>query len=356
VITIRRFPRLFVLILFFISFSSFAQIGGNSTYDFLSRTNSARVAALGGDFLTVKDNDLSLVLANPSLISAEMNNNLALDYVNLRTGFNYGDIIYSRTFSKIGSFAGAFQFISYGKFKGADESGNLTGEFSAAEYALNIGWGRQLSPLFSIGANGKLIYSQLENYNSFGIAVDVAGSYTSKEGLFTASLIGRNIGIQIVPYIPGHRDPLPFEMQAGISTRLKHIPLRISVLYNNIEKWDLAYTDPNDPDNIPDPITGEKKSKSGISKFADNCMRHIVLGTELTIAKTLSLRLGYNYKTRQEMKLPERKALSGFSFGAGLRIKMFSFSYTRLAYQPGNLNPNYLTFAMNLDGFKKKAE
>ena len=127
-------------------------------------------------------------------------------------------------------------------------------------------------------------------------------------------------------------------------------------MYNNIETWDLAYTDPNSADNKPDPITGVTKSKSGISKFADNFMRHIVLGTEITIAKALSLRAGYNYKARQEMKLADRKALSGFSYGLGLRIKMFNFSYTRLIYQPGGLNPNYISFAMNLGAFSKKAK
>ena len=355
-INIRRLACLISSLIFLISFSSVAQIGGRSTYDFLTRTNSARVAAMGGNFLSIKDNDISLVLTNPSLITTEMNNFLVLDYANLRTGYNYGDIMYSRTFNKFGSFAGAFHFINYGKFTGADEAGTLTGDFSAAEYALNVGWGRQLSPFFSIGANGKLIYSQLESYHSFGIGVDVAGTYTTKEDYFSASLLARNIGIQIVPYRPGTRDPLPFEMQLGMSSRLRHIPVRFSLLYNNLEKWDLSYTDPNNPDNKPDPITGEKKSKSGISKFADNFMRHIVIGTEITIAKVLSLRVGYNYKTRQEMKLADRKALSGFSYGFGLRIKMFAFSYTRLNYQPGNLNPNYLSFAMNLGAFSKKAK
>jgi hypothetical protein len=351
---IQRSVLLSFLVVFLHSIPASAQIGGRSTYDFLSRTNSARVAALGGTFLAVRDNDISLVLTNPSLITPEMNNFLVLDYANLRTAYNYGDIMYSRTFSKIGSFTGAFHFMDYGKFTETDEAGTILGDFHAAEYALNVGWGRQLTPYLSIGANGKFIYSQLASYHSYGMAVDVAGTFYTKEDVFTASLVARNIGFQFVPYVTGERDPLPFELQAGFSTRLKHLPLRFSFLYNNIEKWDLSYTDPNDPDNKPDPITGEVKSKSGVSKFADNLMRHIVIGAELTIAKVLALRVGYNYKERQEMKLYDRKAMSGFSYGAGLRIKMFTFSYTRVQYQPGGLNPNYLSFAMNMGAFSKK--
>jgi hypothetical protein len=339
-----------------IAISSFAQIGGRSTFGFLDRTNSARVASMGGNILAINDNDISLVLTNPSLISAEMNNTLALDFVSLRTAYSYGDIMYSKSFSKVGSFVGTFQFINYGKFTYADIAGNTSGEFNASEYALNLGWGRKLSPHFSIGANGKLIYSQLESYHSFGLAVDVAGSYNTTDDLFSASLVARNIGIQLVPYIPGTRDPLPFEMQAGFATKLKHIPVRISLLYNNLEKWDLTYNDPLSPDNQVDAITGQTKKKSEVGKFADKLMRHIVVGTEITIAKAFSVRLGYNYRQRQEMKLIDRTALSGFTYGFGLRIKMFTLSYARATYMAGNFNPNYFSLALNLGQFTKKKE
>ena len=344
----------FILLVNVISLTSVAQIGGSQTYQFLNLTNSARIAGMGGEFLTIKDHDITLTLANPSLITPQMSNNLSLSYVNYFTGPNYGYVMYSRTFNKVGSFVGSFQFINYGKFTAADEAGIKTGEFSASEYALSIGWARQLGPLFSIGANGKLIYSSLESYQSFGLAVDVAGTYLSKNELFTASLIARNIGIQIVPYRPGNREPLPFDLQAGVSAKLQHIPVRFSFLYDHIEKWDLSYDDPNDPANQKDPITGQTKTKSGVGQFADNLMRHIVIGTEVTIAKVFAIRLGYNYGRRQELKIYDRTGLSGFSYGFGVRVKMFNFSYTRATYQAGSLNPNYITLTANLDGFKKQ--
>ncbi len=353
----RTLIRTIFLICFFLLISTvqtIAQSGGYSTYRFLSLTNSARVAGLGGDFLAIKDNDITLTLANPSLITPEMNNNLSLSFVNYFTGLNYGYVMFSHTFNKAGSFVGTFQFFDYGKFTETDAAGNILGSFSAADYALTIGWGRQLSPHFSIGANGKLIYSQMADYNSFGIAVDVAGTYSTKDDLFTASLIGRNIGAQIIAYRPGEREPLPFEIQIGLSQKLRHIPVRFSQLITHLERWDLSYTDPDDPANAADPISGETKQKTGIGKFADNLMRHIVLGAEVTIAKTLSLRLGYNYLRRQELKLNNRAGLAGFTVGAGLRIKMFNLSYTRSTFQAGGSNPNYITVTVNLQDFSKK--
>ncbi len=355
----RNLPLKLLLIVAFVpAFGSlsFSQIGGSHTYEFLNLSNSARVAGLGGNFLAIKDNDMTLTLANPSLITPEMHNNLAFSFVNYFTGPNYGYVMYSRTFKNAGSFVGTFQFIDYGKFTETDASGNTYGSFGASEYALSIGWARKLSPVFFIGANAKLIYSQLESYKSFGIAVDVAGTYCAKDESFTASLIGRNIGAQIVTYRPGNRESLPFELQIGLSQKLKHIPVRFSELITHLERWDLTYTDPSDPANQKDPITGETKEKTGAGKFADQLMRHIVLGAEITIAKTFSIRIGYNYQRRQELKLYSKPALAGFSLGFGLRVKMFDISYTRATFQAGSPNPNYFTVAVNLQQFSKKKE
>ena len=331
----------------------FAQSGGTGAYSFLNLTNSARIASIGGNFLPVRDNDVTTALTNPAVISPEMNNSLAFSFINFMAA-NYGYVMFAHSFNKAGNFAAAMQFVNYGSITGADASGTITGTFKASDYALNIGWGRALSPHFNIGANAKLIYSSLETYRSFGIAVDVAGTYTSTDDIFNAALIFRNIGYMIIPYTAGNHEPLPFQIQVGLSEKLRHIPVRFYQLFSDLQKWDLSYTDPNNPSNQADPITGQTQSKSGISQFADNFMRHVVLGGEITIAKVFAIRLGYNYRDRQEMKLYGKTGLAGFSLGFGLRIKMFNISYTRASIQAGGLNPNYFTLAVNLSEFTKK--
>ena len=191
---------------------------------------------MGGDFLTINDNDINLISANPSLLNPEMHNHLGVAYVDFFTDVNYGSASYSRSFEKLGSFAASLKYIDYGKFDYADETGERTGNFYAGETALDIGWGRRLDSLFSIGANLKLIYSSLERYNSFGMAVDVAGSYFSRDRSFTMSLIAKNIGRQLKAYNGGNIEPLPFELQFGLSKRLAHfllvIPFCIIILRN----------------------------------------------------------------------------------------------------------------------------
>ena len=348
----RNKPVFIILIisLFFLSAVN-AQIGGDNTYQVLELTSSARVAALGGDFLAINDNDINLAITNPSVISPAMHNELGVSYVDYFSDINYGFASYARSFEKIGSFVGSVQYINYGEFDYADETGARTGTFYAGETALNIGWGRQLDSLFSIGANLKFLYSSLESYNSYGMGVDVAGSYNSKNRRFTMSLIAKNIGRQLKPYHGNNIEPLPFEFQFGLSQRLAHLPFRYSILYNHIEKWDLRYENPNTVNT--DPVSGEVIKDSNFEAFADNLMRHIVIGGELIFSKNFSIRGGYNYGRRQDMKISSKTGTVGFSWGFGFRVSMFHFSYARSAYHLVG-SPNYITITTNISDFRRK--
>lgn len=348
--SISLFLQLF-LVLIVIQVSG--QIGGNGVFKFLELPNSARIASIGSNYLAVYDDDITLTLANPSLINEKVHNQLGLSYVDYYTDVNYGFAQYGRDFSKVGSFVGTMQYINYGKFDEADETGVRYGNFSAAEYALNIGWGRPLTPRWSIGANYKLIYSHFYDDNSFGMAVDVAGSYRSEDNYFVASMILKNIGYQIVPYNAGTHERLPFEIQAGISQRFKHLPFRYSILLTNLQKWDLRYEDTDGSSGGSTPITGETQEMNGVEKFADNMMRHVVIGGEILIGKNFSLRGGYNYGRRQEMKVEEKVSTVGFSWGFGFRVSAFQFSYARSRYHLVG-SPNFVTITADLGYFNRQ--
>ena len=338
------------ILLFSLSFVATAQVGGSSTYQFLNLPNSARVAALGGNFLTIKDDDLSLAIANPSLITPKMNQQIGLSFISYYADVNYGFAAYSRSFNKIGSFVGSLQYINYGTFTAADANGDKYGTFKAAEYALNIGWGRSLDSNFSIGSNLKTILSSLETYSSFGLAIDIAATYQSKNKRFTTSLMLKNIGRQLSYYTEGNREALPFEIQLGLSERLKHAPFRFSLLLNHLEKWDLTYEDPLNPSTKIDPLTKDVITKSGFTKFGDNLLRHFVLGVEFIPSNNFNIRLGYNYQRRQEMKLESALSTVGFSWGFGFRVSKFNFSYAHVI-QNLAASSNFFTIATNLSTF-----
>jgi hypothetical protein len=345
---LKKYILLFFSLLILV-FSGLGQVGGRYGYSFLQEAVSARLAALGGNQASISDHDINVGFVNPSMITNSLHNDLALNYVNYFSGVNYGSVQYARTFNKVGNFMGSIQFMDYGTFDYADEAGNLSGTFGASDFAFTLGWGRQLDSSFSIGAAAKLIYAFYEGYNSFGFAVDVAGTYESKTG-WTMSVIARNLGMQVTTFTPGVRDPLPFTLQYAISKRLEHVPFRFSVVYDHIEKWDLTYTDPNNPSGGIDPITGEPQEKEGFSKIADQFMRHIIIGGEVYIGKNFVLRGGYNYRRRQEMKINEKPGMVGFSWGLGVRIYKFKINYARSTYhQVGS--PNYISLTFDINSF-----
>jgi hypothetical protein len=277
---------------------------------------------------------------------------LSVNYVDHFMDINYGYSTYSRTFNKIGSFAASLQYINYGKFTYADPTGMTTGSFNANEMAMIVGWSKKLAENWYIGANIKGIFSQLEQYHSSALAMDVAGSYINKETNFCASLIVKNAGRQIKPYVEGNLEPMPFEIQMGVSKRLEHVPFRFSLLFDNLQKWDLTYDDPTNPKQTIDPLTGEPITERKIFTYGDQVLSHITIGGEMLFGKNLSFGLGYNYRKRKEMVVDTRMGMVGFSWGFGIKISKFRISYARAAYHISGA-PNVFTITTNISDFKK---
>jgi len=345
-----------LVLLVFLSGYALAQQGGKNVYEFMNLSNSARVTALGSNFLTIDDGDIDLAYANPSLINEEMSHQISLNYLDYFSGINAGFVSYGQHFDKVGTFVGSLQFINYGTFDETDETGQKLSEFSASEYAFIIGWSKALSEKFRLGVNLKNIYSSLDEYSSYGLAADVAISYSNKEKQFASSLILKNMGRQISTYTEQYRESLPFQIQMGMSKKFEHAPFRVLFLLNNLQTWNLKYSDPNSDGDI-DPFTGEEKETSEVWEFADNALRHAVLGVEFVPGKgNFMVRLAYNYRRQQEMRIASRAAMVGFSFGFGLRVYKFKISYSRASYHLAG-GTNTITMGTNFsDLFASKEE
>lgn len=339
------------LLIFYTSINSiYAQQAGSNVFEFMNIANSSRVAAFGVNFLPTDDDDIDLAYANPSLINAEMHNQLSLNYVDYFAGINAGVVSYGYNFKKFGTFVGTMQFLSYGTMDETDYTGEVIGEFTGGEYAFIIGWSKALSEKFRMGVNLKNIFSSLDTYNSYGLAADVALTYSDREKFFSSSLIFKNMGRQVTTYTGEDNESLPFQVQLGIAKKFEHAPFRLLFLFNNLQTWDLKYNDPTSSDQI-DPFTGEEKTTSKVADFGDNALRHMVLGAEFVPGKgNFMLRLGYNYRRQQEMKIASRSALVGFSFGVGLKVYKLKISYTRAVYHLSG-GTNTISIGTDLDSF-----
>ncbi len=345
--------QLFFLVMFFTSPILYSQVGGSSTYKFLDLPLSAREASLGGNLITVKDDDINLTFHNPSLITSQMDNHLTLGFVNFISDINYGFAGYSKTFNKIGSFVGGMQFVNYGKFTEADPTGLITGSFKAADYSFNIGYSRQIDSLFSVGATLKTIYSNYSQYTSYGSVIDLGANYTNPKYFFSASLVVKGIGYQWKTYVDDNEEPLPFEIQLGLSKKLSKAPFRFSIIGTHLEKWDLTYEDPANPTLTKDPLTGEAIKQNKMKINSDKLARHLIGNVEMLLTKNFSIRFGYNYARRKELKIDGRKGIPGISFGFGFKVSKFNISYGYAQYHVAGASSNF-TITTNLSDFYTK--
>jgi hypothetical protein len=328
-----------------LTIASFPQTGGDNVYEFLNLTHSGLIASLGGTNVSLTDKNLNLAYHNPALLSSGMNKSLALNYVNYLAGINYGLAMYSTSVPGTGNFAGGITYLNYGLFTEADPSGNITGSFSASEYAFSIIYSREIDSMFTAGINFKPVLSHLEDYTSFGFAFDIGASWHNRKNLISAGFVLRNIGYQVTTYAGESRGKLPFEIQAGASVRLAHAPFRFSLTVRHLEKFDLTYqyTGSSHEDN---------QSQSG-SGFLENMMRHVIIGTEIIPHKNFYLSLGYNYQRRRELQTEAKVSGIGFSWGFGFNSSLLSLEFGRASYHLAG-SSNHISLIIRPDLLYKK--
>lgn len=342
---------LFALLAISMIGNSQAQTGGIKAFPFLDLTFNARAAGLAGDFITVKDEDINLGIANPSLLNKSMANHISFNQALLAGGINFGMVDYGFNIKEIATMSAYIKYVSYGTIERTAINGTSEGTFSPFEMVAGSGIGRQLNKRISVGANLNFIYSQLESYSSFGAGIDLAGTFYNEEKEFLVTAMVKNAGMQFNSYANnGNKAPLPTEFQMALSYKLPHAPFRISLLAHHLNKWDLSY---NDPTLVPtiDPLSGDTipVPKAGfIEKFG----RHFTYQVEALISKNIHFRVGFDYQRRKEIALAQRPGVAGLSFGLGLYFKKFSLDYGFVIYSRAGYN-NMLTLSTNLSKWRK---
>lgn len=330
-----------------------AQPGGKA-YQFLEVTNSARVAAVGGTVIVLDENDLNLPYHNPATLNENMHHHAVVNYVNYFAGIHYGYAAFAARAGSMGTFAAGIHYLNYGSFQGADENGLLTGTFRAADYSVNLSYARPLDSLFSIGITLKSIYSDLEAYKSTALAMDFGITYRNPDRNFAAGLVIRNAGWQVSKYYPfGDREPLPLNISLGISQELQHAPIRFTLVAEHLEKWDLTYDSEINSENTTYAFMDEQAGKGKFDRFFDKLMRHMVFGAEVYPTRNLTLRAGYNYRRRQELKIESKPATVGFSLGVGVHVSRFQIDYGRSTFHLAGA-VNYFSVSFNIDELNRK--
>ncbi|MFT7165248.1 MAG: hypothetical protein ACI9CZ_001841, partial [Flavobacterium sp.] len=261
-------------------------------------------------------------------INAEMDNHLALNYGNYFNEVTYGTASYAYTYDRhLQTFQAGINYVNYGKFEGYDENGQYTSEFTGSEIALSLGYAYNIPyTTIHVGANAKLISSSLESYSSLGGAIDLGAIFIDERNDVNWGLVIRNIGTQFTTY-SGVNEKLPMEILLGVSQELEHVPLRWHLTLENLQQWNIAFSNPVRAESSIDGNTTEEKVS-----FANNALRHVIFGVELFPKKSFNLRFGYNFRRAEELRILEQRNFSGVSLGFGLKMNKMKFNYSYSRY------------------------
>lgn len=312
----------FILVL--LSVSSMAQIdgAGSSVFHFLGLPASSRLNALGGENVSIADGDVSMAVMNPALLTSQTDKVLQLNYAYYLAGSMFGSAMYGHNY-KDNYFAASVHYLDYGKMSYADENGNLIGgTFSAKDVCINLTYAGQLGPSFRVGSTLKPVFSVYESYSSFALGADVGAHYQTKDTLFQMGLVLRNIGWQLKGFYEEdwgqHTEMLPLNLELGMSVRLAHAPVRLSLTMHNLQRWDIA------------PLETEVK-------WYDMLFRHTVWSVDIVPkSEKFYLTLSYNHRRQTEMALSGVRSLAGFAMGAGVKLYKFRLGFAMSQHTKGN--------------------
>ncbi|MCQ2312580.1 MAG: type IX secretion system protein PorQ [Paludibacteraceae bacterium] len=316
---------------------------GSSSFTFLSLPASARLNALGGTNVSVRDGDVSMAMCNPALLGAMTDKTLQLNFAYLMPGTMFGSAIYGHNFGrskvekpyagegepdKPNYFAVGIHYLDYGKMTYADDWGNTYGTFTAKDIVINAVYARQLSEHFTIGTTLKPIISVYERYSSFALGADVGAHFQMRDTSLQVGLSLQNIGYQLRGFYSkeGGRklEMLPLNLQLGLSYRFSHAPIRLSMTIHNMQRWNLNYAYTNVP---VDPYTGEALNTK--VQWYDMMFRHTIFAIDIVPkSNRFYLTLSYNHRRRAEMALADQRSLAGFAIGGGLNIYKFRVNFT----------------------------
>lgn len=294
-----------------------------SAFNTLRLPASSHAAALGGQNVTLIEDEPTAGWYNPALYANVSDLSAGLDFMTYAAGSTWMGAHFVKAFGERHTMAVGAQYMNYGKMDETDEAGNTLGQFSAKDIVIGAGYSYLLSDRWTGGANLKMMVSNLADYTALAAAIDVGVNYYDDENDLSVSASLQNIGTQLKAYHDGQRTHLPFTLALGFSKGMAHLPVRFHVTMTDVTRWKSSYY------VLPENKDKDKSDKVGFGKIALN---HFVLGLDILPTDYLYLSVGYNFRRAYELKASGSSHLAGLSAGAGVNVKHFKFGVSYAKY------------------------
>lgn len=271
-------------------------------YNFLRLPVSAHAAALGGDNITIIEDDPALMFSNPALASSVSDKTIGLSYMNYMSGANYMGASYAKALGEKGTIAGGVQYMNYGKMKEYDQNNTQIGTFNASEIAIEGIFSYELAHNLVGGITAKFINSYIGNYSSMAVGVDLGLNWFEPDHQWSVSVVAKNLGGQIKAYEENY-GKMPMDVQVGVSKTFAALPVRLSATLVDLTHYDYRF------------------------------INHLNLGADILLSDNIWVGGGYNFRRADEMTIGTNEDSSahgaGFSVGGGINLERFKLN---LAY------------------------
>ena len=304
----------FALLLTLSSLMAHAQDESQTGYNFLRLPVSAHAAALGGDNVSLIEDDETMIFHNPALLSSVTDKTINLNYMSYMSGVNTASASFNRVVKERASWAVSGQYLDYGKMKEMNENNVQTGEFSARDISMAGYFSYMLTNHIAGGISAKLISSFIGDYSSVAFGVDLGLNYFDDKHQWSVSMVAKNLGGQLKAYDEEY-DKMPLDVQIGVSKAFANVPLRLH----------LTWVDINHPKY----------------KF----INHLVVGADFQLSDKIWIGGGYNFRRANEMKIQSTDGKSsngaGLSLGGGLNLNRFKLN---IAYAKYHVSSSSLLF------------
>lgn len=285
----------------------------------LELPSTALLSGLGSVNVSKADYSIDFFQSNPALTSDTLNGWASANHLFYFAGTGFSSFAYQHDFKSIGPLSFGVNHLSLGSIDGYDIIGNQTGSYNSGETTLVIGKSHQVN-FFRFGINLKGTFSNLAGYRASALMLDLGGAFVHPSKDLNIGLVIKNVGVVLDEYSPTSSSQLPFDVQAGITYKPEHMPLRFSATAYRLTDYKVPY------EGI---VSGEELNT------LDKVMSHLTFGAELLIHRNVNILFGYNFLKHKELKLESVGGGSGVSIGAVARLRQMSVSFSRVGYVTG---------------------
>ena len=304
IISFIRHQRVLTVLCMMLALTDVSAQESQTGYNFLRLPVSAHAAALGGENITIIEDDPSLMFSNPALASSVSDRMVGLNYMNYMKDCHFLSASFTKIIKEKTTVAGGVQYVNYGKIKEVDADNRQTGEFNANDIALSGIFSYQLAKNLVGGITGKFITSQIGDYSSIAVGIDLGLNYYNPEHEWSMSAVAKNLGGEVKAYDEEY-NKMPIDVQIGVSKTFQALPVRISATLVDMTHYDYRF------------------------------VNHLCLGLDAFLSHQIWIGAGYQFRRADEMKIvttdDESAHGAGLSFGAGLNLERFklNLSYGR---------------------------